>query len=213
MGIDKKLEIVYDLESINEQQASQLIAANEQVIKSAESQKKKSKKKTSGLSTDDAKIEKRLAKLKKEIEFDLVNGKGKRSLKQKLFGGQDFSKGGITKNIVKFGLNPGGMIGGLLKTGIPGFGAAVAATRIIVEILKKFDDREKKFTDQLNTKNQLDRSNEEVARIQAGLAQEIFSPSPGIYDPRDVYNSDNVFNNDQQTSETEYEIRNTSGVE
>ena len=44
MAVEKTLEVVYDLASLNEQQAGQLISANEDVIKSAESQKKKQKK-------------------------------------------------------------------------------------------------------------------------------------------------------------------------
>ena len=59
MGVNKTLEIVYDLASLNEQQASQLISANEDVIKSAESQKKKAKRKGGSLSKQDQKIEKR----------------------------------------------------------------------------------------------------------------------------------------------------------
>jgi len=211
MGVDKKLEIIYDLASLNEQQASQLISANEDVIKSAESQKKKAKRK--GLSKQDQKIEKRFEKLKKRVELDLINKKGKNTLKSKLFGNQDFSKGGILKNLVKFGLNPQGVIGGLLKTGIPGFGAAIAATAIIVSILKKFDELEKKFTDDIRTRLNQERDTEQTALIQAGQAQEIFTPGPGITDPRDAYNTYDEFNTNQNRIETDYTIRTTSGVE
>lgn len=211
MGVDKTLELVYDLASLNEQQAGKLIAANEDVIKSAESQKKKAKKK--GLSTQDEKIEKRFEKLKKQVELDLINKKGKDTLKSKLFGNQDFSKGGITKNLVKFGLNPGGVIGGLLKTGLPGFGAAVAGTAIIVKIFKKFDELEKKFTNDVRTLLNQERDPEQTARIQAGLAQEIFTAGPGVTSPRDAYNTFDEFNTNQNRIETDYTIRTTSGVE
>lgn len=209
MAVDKKLEIVYDLASLNEQQASQLINANKDVIKSAEKQKKKSKK--GGLTTSDTKFEKRFEKLSKQVELDLLNKKGKGTLKSKLFGNQ--GKGGIAKNLVKFGLNPQGMIGGLLKTGIPGFGAAVAATAIIVGILKKFDNLEKKFTDNIRTRLNQERDTEQTARIQAGLAQEIFTAGPGVTDPRDAYNTYDEFNTNQNRIETDYTIRTTSGVE
>lgn len=211
MAVNKKLEIIYDLSSLNEQQANQLINANKDIIKSAEKQKKKSKRK--GLGKQDQQIEKISEKLRKQVETDLLNKKGKGTLKSKLFGNQDFSKGGILKNLVKFGLNPQGMMGGLLKTGIPGFGAAVAATAIIVGILKKFDNIEKKFTDDIRTRLNQERDTEQTARIQAGLAQEIFTAGPGVTDPRDVYNTYDEFNTNQNRIETDYTIRNTSGVE
>jgi len=44
MGVDKKLELLYDLSSINEEQADKLIKANEDVIKKAQKQKTKNKK-------------------------------------------------------------------------------------------------------------------------------------------------------------------------
>ena len=46
MAVDKTLEIVYDLTSLNQEQANKLIEANEEIIKTAEQQKKKSKTKT-----------------------------------------------------------------------------------------------------------------------------------------------------------------------
>jgi len=65
MAVDKKLEIIYDLSSLNEQQASQLVSANEDVIKSAEKQKKKSTtpKLQKALEKRDTKIEKRMQSL------------------------------------------------------------------------------------------------------------------------------------------------------
>jgi len=111
------------------------------------------------------------------------------------------------------GLNPKGFMGGLLTKGIPGFGAAIASTTIIISIIKKFDDLEKKFTDQINTKSRADKSNENIARIQAGLTQDIITVSPGIYDPRDSYNTFNEFNVNRSRIETDYAIRSTQGIE
>lgn len=218
MGVDKTLQIEYDLSSINEDQANKLIKANEKVLKKAQQQTKKQKKvnreTTPGINhAEELRIEKRMEKLKKQVEFDLISGKGKDTLKSKLFGNQDFSKGGITKNLVKFGLNPGGVIGGLLKTGIPGFGIAVAATGIIVKILQKFDDLEKRFTDDIRTRLNQERDNQQTAQIQAGLSQEFFTPGPGITDPRDAYNTFDEFNTNQKRIEEDYAIRTTSGVE
>jgi len=119
----------------------------------------------------------------------------------------------LAKNLVKFALNPGGMVGGLLSKGVPGFGAAVAATAIIVAILKKFDELEKKFTNDVRTLLNQERDNEQTARIQAGLAQEIFTAGPGVTDPRDAYKTFDEFNTNQQRIETDYAIRTTSGVE
>lgn len=126
---------------------------------------------------------------------------------RKIFGRQTFN------NLFSFGSNPLSFAGGLLSKGIPGFGAAVASTAVIVALLKRFDDLNKKFTDQINTKLRIDRRNEDVARIQAGLQQEITTVSPGIYDPRDAYNTFNEFNNNRLRIETDYAIRTTSGVE
>ncbi len=215
MAVDKTLQITYDLASINEDQANKLIKANEKVLKKAQQQTKKQKKvnreTASGIShAEELRIEKRMEKLKKQVEYDLISGRGKDTLKTKLFGKADFSKGGIAKNLMKFAMNPEGMIGGLLKVKITGLGAAIAATAIIGAILKKFDDLEKRFTNKVNTLIRADRDNEEIARIQAGLSQEITSSGPGFTDPRDIYNS---FNSDDVQREERYILRNTQGVE
>lgn len=216
MPTDKIIEI--DLTELTSESLGKLVKIQKDIVDKLEKTGKRTKKGTkqqlvNEFQRTDEQTEKLLEKLKKEVEFDLISGKGKETLKSKLFGKQDFSKGGIAKNIVKFGLNPGGMVGGLLKTGIPGFGAAVFATAIIGRILKKFDDLEKKFTDQINTKINADRDNVELARIQAGIAQDIFSPSPGIYDPRDSYNSLNEKNINQQRVETDYTLRSTQATQ
>ena len=52
MGVDKTLQVVYDLASLNEEQAGELVKANEQIIKKAEDQKKKKKKKPSQKKSD-----------------------------------------------------------------------------------------------------------------------------------------------------------------
>lgn len=210
MGVDQILQIdlskltAEGLAMIDEQMGN----VEDQLKKAGKKPKQKQKSLLSKFDKQDEKTEKKFAKLQKQLEFDLISKKGKKGKLSKLFGDQ-----ASFKNIAQMGLNPRGFIGGLLKKGIPGFGAAVAATAIIVAILKKFDDLEKKFTDKINTKRNADRDNREVARIQAGLAQDVFSAGPGVYDPRDTYNSLNDENSGAQTREINYVIRNTGGVE
>jgi len=212
MPTDKTAEI--DLSSLTDDSISQLIKIKKEIADDLDKSGKRTKRGgVNEFQRSDEKTEKLLEKLKKEVRLDLISGKGKETLKSKLFGKQDFSKGGIAKNLVNFGLNPGGVIGGLLKTGVPGFGVAVAATAIIVKILKKFDDLEKKFTDDIRTRMNQERDNEQTARIQAGLAQEITSFGPGLTDPRDVYNSYDNDNGNELRREEFYVIRSTQGVE
>lgn len=211
MPTDKIAKI--DLTNLTDDSISQLIKIKKDIANDLDKTGKRNKPGVNEFQRSDESTEKLLEKLKKEVQLDLLSGKGKETLKSKLFGNQDFSKGGIAKNLVSFGLNPGGVIGGLLKTGIPGFGAAVAATAIIVKILKKFDDLEKRFTDDIRTRLNQERDNEQTARVQAGLVQEFYSPGPGITDPRDGYNTYDEFNNNQKRIEEDYNIRSTLGVE
>jgi len=212
MPTDK--QILIDLTSLTPESIGQLTKIQEEIITDLE---KSDKRTTKGKSKQqlvntfqekDEKISKKLEKLTKKMEFDTINTKEKNGILKKIFGGKVGAK-----NIIQMGLNPKGFIGGLLTKGVPGFGAAVAATAIIVSIIKKFDDLEKKFTDQINTKSKVDRSNENTARIQAGLDQDITTVSSGIYDPRDSYNTMNEFNIDRSRIETDYSIRSTQGVE
>jgi len=85
-------------------------------------------------------FDKKLKKLTKNLEFEKLNKKGKDGILKKIFGDKTGAK-----NIIQMGLNPKGFIGGLLTKGVPGFGAVVATTAIIVSIIKKFDDLEKKI--------------------------------------------------------------------
>jgi len=212
MPTDKIIKI--DLNALTEKGLGELIKVKQEIVSNLEKSGKRTKKTSlNEFQRSDEKTDKIYAKLKKQLEFDLVNGKGKDTLKKKLFGNFDFSKGGIGKNIVGFGLNPQGFMGGLFTKGIPGFGAAVAATAVIGKILKKFDSLEKRFTDDIRTKLNAERDNETTARIQAGIAQEIFSAGPGMTDPRDTYNTNDEFNTNQPRIETDYLIRSTQGIE
>lgn len=211
MTTDK--QILIDLTELTPESIGQLTKIQEEIVTDLETSGKRTKGKPKQQLTNifqrrDEETEKKLKKLTKNLEFDSINKKGKDGILKKIFGDKASSS-----NIIKMGLNPKGFIGGLLTKGIPGFGSAVAATAIIISIIKKFDDLEKKFTDQINTKSKADRSNESTARIQAGLDQDITTISPGIYDPRDAYNTFNEFNTNKARIESDYTIRSTQGVE
>jgi len=207
MAVDKTLEIVYDLSSLNQEQAGKLIAANEEVIKKAEKQKKKGKRKTAGLSAQDVQIEKRFEKLKKKLEFDLISGKGKNSLKQKLFGKSTF------KNLIGIGSNPQGfLLGGVTKL-IPFIGTALVITGVFAALIKRVDDFQKKFVDNVDARIDLFRSKETQAQIQAGLQQLIITSVAGSAEPRDAYNTFQVFNTDQSRIEADFRLRDTTGVD
>jgi len=213
MPTNKTIEI--DLNDLTSESLGKLIKIKKEIADNLDKsgKRKPRQKSATEFQRSDESSERLFEKLRKRVEFDLVNGKGKDTLRKKLFGDADFSKGGTLKNIVGFGLNPQGFMGGLFTKGIPGFGAAVAATAIIVKILKKFDDLEKRFTDDIRTRLNQERDNEQTARIQAGLVQEIFTAGPGVTDPRDAYNTFDEFNNNQQRIETDYSIRTATGVE
>lgn len=211
MPTDK--QILIDLTSLTPESIGQLTKIQEEIVTDLEKSGKRIKGKpkqqlTNIFQQKDEKIDKKLEKLTKKLEFDNIDKKSKDGMLKKIFGDKTGAK-----NIIQMGLNPKGFIGGLLTKGVPGFGAAVAATAIIVSIIKKFDDLEKKFTDQINTKTRVDKSNENIARIQAGLDQNITTVSPGVYDPRDSYNTFNEFNINRSRIETDYTIRSTQGVE
>ena len=210
MPTDKQLLI--DLTDLTPESAAKLASIQDDMIseleKTGKRTKPQAKKRITDFEKQDLKFEKQIAKLQKQMEFESISQKGKKGILTKIFGNNT-----SLKNVVQMGLNPQGFFGGLITKGLPGFGAAVAATAIIVKILKKFDELEKRFTDQINTKLRVDRNNESTARIQAGLAQEITTVSPGIYDPRDTYNTFNEFNTNRARIETDYAIRNTLGVE
>lgn len=208
MGVDKTLEVVYDLASLNEQQASQLISANEDVIKSAESQKKKSTKKLpKSLEKRDVKIEKRMQKLVKNLEFEKISKKQKKNL-----GTQIFGRVGLGK-LISFQQNPVSFIGSFAKQLVPILGPALLAAGVIAAVIRKIDNFQKQFIDRVDDRIDVFRSKEQQALIQAGLTQLIITTSTGGAEPRDAYNTFAVFNENQSKIESEFQIRNISGVD
>lgn len=78
MGVDDSLEIVYDLASLNESQAEELIQANEKIIKEAELQKSKKKE----LIDEQRKEEEKLIPKEEEREEKEKEGEKKKEEKK-----------------------------------------------------------------------------------------------------------------------------------
>ncbi len=196
MGVDNTLEVVYDLASLNEAQAQQLITANEQVIKSAESQKKKSKKKSKQL-TDKEKdkeqkeTEKRLDKLK-ETESkvkDIENSE----IVEELLG----SKGGANFFISQF------------KSSLPIIGPILAVSSFFINELLKLDALSKKFLDIADTRINTFVNRQQQALLDNHLEQVIYTTKAGTTAPRDSYNS---FNNYDRVLKVEGKDRDASSI-
>jgi len=196
MGVDKQLEIVYDLASLNEQQAGELIAANEQVIKSAESQKKKTKKK---------------AKKTEEKKGDTQKKKKDEQKKQKeLEKKQDNKFKDFIKNNSK---NLSGFVFSTLRGSIPQLTAILAVTGIITSIIKRINEIQSKFTENVDERINAGISNAEQARIDANLQQVIITNGDGSVNPRNVYNSLNESDANVSVSESNFRLDDTSGYE
>lgn len=172
MGVDKKLEITYDLSSLNEQQANQLIKANEGVIKSAQKQKKK--------------------------------GKGKKS---------DTKQSNEFKDFVKKTQNMKSSLLSTLRTSIPQLGAIIATTGIIITIIKRINELQIKFVENVDERINIGVSNMEQARIDANLQQVIITNGDGSVNPRNIYNSFNESDIIDSSTETSYRLDDTSGYE
>lgn len=184
MGVDKKLEIVYDLSSLNEQQASQLISANEDVIKSAETQKKKAKRKTKKTDkaekTKDDKKKKSLEEKEKKKIQKKKRSKGKDISTKESFG--DFTailsgSKGISFFVQQF------------KSAIPFIGPILLATGFFVSNLLALDKLNKKFIDIADTRINIFIDRQQQAQIDNNLQQIIYTTSVGGTQPRDSYNS------------------------
>lgn len=195
MGVDKKLEIVYDLASLNEDQASQLISANESVIKSAQDQKKKQKK-SKQLSEKEKEKEqketdKQLDKLKetesKDKETDTLE-----TVEELLDG-----KAGANFFLSQF------------KTSIPIIGPILAVSSFFINELLKLDALSKKFLDIADTRINTFVDRQEQALLDNHLEQIIYTTKAGTISPRDSYNS---FNNYDRVLKIEGRDRDASSI-
>lgn len=196
MAVEKTLEVTYDLAALNEEQASQLINANETVIKSAESQKKKTK-------TKDKKT--------KETKGDTQKKKKDEQKKQKkLEQKQDQKFKDFIKNNSK---NLSGFVFSTLKGSLPQLTAILAATAIFTSIIKRINEIQSKFTENVDERVNAGISNVEQARIDANLQQVIITNGDGSVNPRNVYNSFNESDANVSFIESNYRLDDTSGYQ
>jgi len=124
--------------------------------------------------------------------------------------------GGFDKlsNVVGFAKNPINAVTGLLRA-IPFIGGVIAFAdfaKIIIEQVAKIDAFFKAFVDRIDDRvNQL-RPKEQQASIRAGDIQIITTTAAGGTDPRESYNTFNEFNNNQAKLESDFAVRDTSGI-
>lgn len=130
----------------------------------------------------------------------------KDDLMGKLFGKQTFS------NLLRFGSSPLTFLTGSVVRLIPIIGTALLVTGVIADFVKKVDDFQKEFVNNVDGRINLFRSREQQAMIQAGLTQLIITTASGGAEPRDAYNTFNEFNTNQSKIEADFKIRDTSGV-
>lgn len=130
----------------------------------------------------------------------------KQSGLKKIFGVETF------KNLFSIGSNPAGFFQSSIIKFIPFIGTALAATGIILKIITDIDNFQKEFVDRVDGRISLSRTKEQQALVQAGLQQLIITTEAGSAEPRDAYNTFNEFNTNQQRIETDFQIKNTSGV-
>lgn len=116
-------------------------------------------------------------------------------------------------NLLRFGSNPASFLTGSVTKLIPFIGTALAVTGIFAALIKKVDDFQKAFVDNVDNRINLFRDKETQARIQAGLQQIIITTASGSAEPRDAYNSFTVFNENQSRIEADFRIRDTAGVD
>lgn len=124
-----------------------------------------------------------------------------------LFGRETFN------NIFSFGQNPFGFIQGTVTRLIPFIGTALAVTGVIADFIRRVDDFQKEFVNNVDGRIDLFRSREQQAEIQAGLRQLIVTTAAGSAEPRDAYNTFREFNENQQRIENDFRIRDTAGVD
>lgn len=126
---------------------------------------------------------------------------------RKIFGRDVFN------NLFNIGRNPFGFIQGTVTRLIPFIGTALAVTGVIADFIKRVDDFEKEFVDNVDDRIELFRSKEKQAEIQAGITQLIITSDSGSAEPRDAFNTFREFNENQSRIESDFQIRDTSGVD
>lgn len=201
MTVDKTLEITYDLASINEKQASELIKANDEVIKKAEQQKTKSKKKTSKKQSKGKDADQQVKDFKK-FQKDKERRENAQTKQDQNF-----------KNFIKN--NSQGftsLITNTIKSN-PAVGVAIAATAIIISIVKRIDEIQKKFVENVDERINIALSNRDQALVDANLQQIIITNGDGSTNPRNSYNTLNESDANISFTESNYRMENISGFD
>jgi len=162
------------------------------------------------LSKQDLKTEKKIARIMEKVRKAEVKQLGKRKgFLGQLFGGKS------AKNLFDIGKNPVQFMSTIMKS-IKILGpilTAVAIAKFIVDELIKIDKFLKKFIDVADARINKFRTLQDQANVQAGLEQRIYTSASGTLDPRESYNTFEIFNRNQGEIETQYALQNTSGVE
>ncbi len=126
---------------------------------------------------------------------------------EKIFGKTTF------KNLMNIGSNPFGFVQGSVTKLIPFIGTALLVTGAVAAFVKKVDDFQKAFVDNVDARIDVFRSKDQQVSIQAGLTQLIITSASGSAEPRDAYNTFQVFNTNQSRIESDFRLRDTTGVD
>lgn len=209
MATNKQLLI--DLTALTPDSASQLASIQDDMIaeleKSGKRTKPEAKKKITQFEKQDLKFEKQLAKLQKQLEFESISKKGKEGIGQKLFGKFGF------QNLLGIASNPQGFLQVGVTRLLPFIGTALLVTGAIAAVLRKIDDFQKAFVDNVDDRINLFRSKQQQVDIQGGITQLIITSASGSVEPRDAYNTFEQFNNNQAQLESNFKLHDTSGVD
>lgn len=152
-----------------------------------------------------------IAKNTKKLK-EIIDERVKEQFKESLADQAGGSRGAET--IFSIGKNPKAFAIGVLKS-IPFLGGIVESSEfaqaLVVE-LERIDRFFKKFIDIIDDRvNQL-RDKVQVAGIRAGDIQLIFTTRVGETEPRESYNTFNQFNENRIKFESDFAIRDKSGV-
>lgn len=126
---------------------------------------------------------------------------------RKIFGRQTFG------NLVSFGSNPFSFIQGTVTKLIPFIGVALLVTGVIAAFVKRVDDFQKAFTDNVDDRIDVFRSKIQQAEIQAGITQIVITSASGSAEPRDAYNSFSIDATFEGEREARFQLTNTEGVD
>lgn len=161
------------------------------------------------LSKQDKKTQKKLGRLEEKIRKDEVKQFGdKKGFLKDILGPK------TAKNIFNIGRNPLGFLTGALKS-LPILGGILAAKEMaefVIQELVKLDAFFKAFIDIIDNRTNRFRDLETQARIAAGLQQDIITTADGGVDPRESFNTFNIFEMNLINENDKYELQNTSGT-